>query len=90
MELLSRAAAPTDWRMIRQNVQRFPFWYRRHHRGTKRHKPAGSTLKEVTLEIVSALQQTPESGDWCVPGIPRKAETPLQQASRAETVHPRP
>jgi hypothetical protein len=38
----------------------------------------------------TTLQQRPESAGRCALGIPRKADTPQWQASRAETVQPRP
>ena len=38
----------------------------------------------------TAPQERPESAGRCALGIPRKADTPQWEASRAETVHPRP
>jgi hypothetical protein len=52
-----------------------------------------ATVEQVkTCEgyVPKALQQRPECVGWCALGIPRKADTPQWQVSRAALVQPRP
>jgi hypothetical protein len=60
---------------------------------TKVCRDSGATVEQVkTCEgyVPTALQQRPESVGRCALGIPRKADMPQPQVSRAETVQPRP
>src|SRR6202022_146024 len=50
----------------------------------------GQTEEQAKPFARTALQQRPESAGQCALGIPRKADMPQWQASRAETVQPRP
>src|SRR5271166_2743211 len=50
----------------------------------------GQTEEQAKPFAKTALQQRPESAGQCALGIPRKADMPQWQASRAETVQPRP
>jgi hypothetical protein len=53
-------------------------------------KDKRQTEKQAKSFAKTALQQRPESAGQCALGIPRKADMPQWQASRVETVQPRP